>query len=103
MQSTKPDNIVPCAFEPIRESRFRQQLHESTEQNKKDMFRLLLSMVSQNALELDQFHVPETEQPQPSSDLHKQFFIQRRQVIGAYSGEQAIKIINLSVVVIGLP
>jgi len=82
MQADLSTSDSKPSFEPIRESRFHREICDSRVQQTSDTFRLLLSMVTQDALELDAFNLPETKEPEFDSELEKQFFVQGRKLSG---------------------
>ena len=66
---------------PLRESDFYKEIKSSTETGDSSSFALLMSMITQDALELDEFHVPQRQNEQYLDDLKKQFFIQDKPII----------------------
>lgn len=78
---------------PIRESYFYNEIKSSTETGDSTSFALLMSMLTNDALELDEFHVPQRQNEQYLDDLKKQFFIQDKPVIKR-SDEQRSVMLN---------
>ena len=73
LELVETGNIEP---QIIRESAFQPQLKDCVENSDKSTFNLILSMLCTDAQELDEFHLPNSPEPKPKADLHKQFFIQ---------------------------
>jgi len=66
----------------VRESAFYPELKAASENGNQSTFGLILSMLSQDATELDQFHQPMTKPLQNKRDFYKQFNIQQQQLQG---------------------
>lgn len=77
---------------PLRESDFYNQIKTSTETGDRSSFALLMSMLTQDALELDEFHVPQRQQEQYLDDLKKQFFIQEKPLIKKSDENRSIQL-----------
>lgn len=69
---------------PIRESNFHTALQNAVVNHSNADFGLILSMVSQDAMELDQFHTPATKPMQNINDLEKRLFINRQALVGQF-------------------
>lgn len=76
---------APADHSVIRESRFFKSLQASVTAQQQADFNLLLSMVSQDATELDQFHTPRTRPLTEHSDLQKKFFVSEKPLVGPNS------------------
>lgn len=75
---------------PIRESAFYSEIKSSTETGDKHAFALLMSMLTTDAQELDEFHLPEVEAAKVKSDLYNQFHIQQQQLTGKFNSARSV-------------
>jgi len=82
---------VSSSLEPLRESKFHSQIRAAAEDQDDSTFHLLLAMVTQDAQELDAFHLPHTKEPEIRSDIKRQFFIQDKPLYGPSSLESAAR------------
>ncbi len=85
LQSNQP-NITPANV--IRESSVFSGIQSSVHNNDKCNFSLLLSMVTQDALELDEFNLPHTQQATSTSDLAKTFHVVSQKLYQESNPEQ---------------
>lgn len=74
----------------VRESDFYSELKHASENGQKDTFALILSMLTTDANELDQFQQPKTKPYTNKSDLYKKHFIQQTELRGDLSSERSI-------------
>ena len=82
MQSGSIETHATVDYSPIRESRFADALSGATEAQDKSAFNLILAMLTQDATELDQFHLPKSEQPELKSEIKSQFNVRERPLYG---------------------
>ncbi len=75
---------------PIRESAFYSQIKSSTETGDSASFALLMSMLTTDAKELDEFHLPHTADDKIKSDLYGQFHIQQKQLAGDFNDQRSL-------------
>lgn len=75
---------------PIRESAFYSQIKSSTESGDKASFALLMSMLTTDAKELDEFNLPHTNDSKIKSDLYEQFNVQPKELTGEYSHQRSL-------------
>ena len=80
---------------PIRESAFYNQIKSSTETGDKASFALLMSMLTTDAQELDEFHLPHTKDAKIKSDLYGQFNVQQKTITGEYDKDRSIELNQL--------
>lgn len=76
---------------PLRESAFYGQIKSSTETGDKACFALLMSMLTTDAQELDEFHLPHTKDSKLKSDLYGQFNVQQKALTGDYDKTRSIE------------
>lgn len=76
---------------PIRESAFYNQIKSSTETGDKASFALLMSMLTKDAQELDEFHLPHTKDSKIKSDLYGQFNVQQKTITGEHDKDRSIE------------
>lgn len=76
---------------PIRESAFYNQIKSSTETGDKASFALLMSMLTTDAKELDEFNLPHTKDSKIKSDLYGQFNVQQKTITGEYDKDRSIE------------
>jgi len=88
-EPTKIQN--PTDYTPIRESQFAGALINAVDTQDKCSFNLILSMLTQDATELDQFHLPSTKPPELKSELNSQFNIIDKPIYGTVDSEADIK------------
>ncbi|NVK24838.1 MAG: hypothetical protein HWE10_07910 [Gammaproteobacteria bacterium] len=75
----------------IRESDFYRELKSATDTGHQQTFALILSMLSNDARDLDEFHQPRTKPATNKTDLYKQFNIQAKTLRGDLSAERSLK------------
>lgn len=75
---------------PIRESAFYSQIKSSTETGDQASFALLMSMLTTDAQELDEFNLPHTKDSKIKSDLYGQFNVQEKPLVGEYELERSL-------------
>ena len=75
---------------PIRESKFYDEIKSSTETGDQSTFALLMSMLTRDARELDEFNLPTREQESAVTNLKKQLFIQDRPLIDELSSTRSV-------------
>ncbi len=75
---------------PIRESAFYPQIKASTVSGDSASFALIMSMLTTDAEELDEFHLPHTEAAKIKSDLYGQFNIQQKELTGSYNEQRSL-------------
>ena len=72
----------------IRESSVFSGIQNSVQNNDKSAFSLLLAMVTEDKMELDEFHLPVNQTPKTKSDLEKTFHIVPQKLIGKVNNEK---------------
>lgn len=75
---------------PLRESAFYSQIKSSTETGDSASFALIMSMLTTDAKELDEFHLPHTVDDKIKSDLYDQFHIQQGQLTGKFNNRRSL-------------
>ena len=75
---------------PIRESAFYTQIKSSTEIGDKASFALIMSMLTTDAKELDEFHLPYSKGNKIKSDLYGQFNVVEKQLTGEYNQKRSL-------------
>lgn len=75
---------------PIRESAFYNQIKSSTETGDSASFALIMSMLTTDAKELDEFHLPHIADSKIKSDLYGQFNVREKQLTGNYDQERSV-------------
>jgi hypothetical protein len=74
----------------IRESDFHSQLQSATVQGDKANFNLILSMVTNDASELDAFHVPKSPASKDISELQQKFFVRPKPIYGKVPSNRSV-------------
>ncbi|MBU2882301.1 hypothetical protein KO525_06275 [Psychrosphaera sp. B3R10] len=75
----------------IRESSFRAELTQAVTDNDKAFYNLLMSMVSTDATDLDQFHQYKTTPVETLNDLNKKFNVAHFESVGQFDVETELK------------
>ena len=74
----------------VRESAFYSELKQASENSQQSSFALILSMLTQDALELDQFHLPQNQPIENVRDYYKQFNIQQQALEGELNEKRSL-------------
>lgn len=72
----------------IRESSVYSDIKKSVQSNDRSAFSLLLAMVTQDRMELDEFHLPQNKAPKNTYDLEKTFHVVPKKLIENVNNEQ---------------
>ena len=76
---------------PIRESAFYSQIKASTETGDASSFALIMSMLTTDAQELDEFNLPQNDPTKIKDDLYHQFHIRQQALTGQFNADRSVK------------
>jgi len=85
---TQNNESVNQNIKVIRESSVFSDIQKSVQNKDHSAFSLLLAMVTEDKLELDEFHLPINKVPKTKSDLEKTFHVVPQKLIGKIDSEQ---------------
>ncbi|MDU0111727.1 VC2046/SO_2500 family protein [Psychrosphaera aquimarina] len=85
---TQTKEPIAKNIQVIRESSVFSDIQKSVHSNDSSAFSLLLAMVTQDRMELDEFHLPKNKKPKTTSDLEKTFHVVPKKLIDKVNNEQ---------------